>query len=83
MVKRQAETLGDFGLNLMHIGAILGHWLAGFSGGQFGGRAVLIRCAEEQNLITARPVIACEQIRRQLAAHKVSKVFDPVDIRNG
>ena len=67
----------------MHIGAILVNRLAGFRGGEFRRGAVLICGAEKQDLIASRPMVAGKKIRRQLAAHKVTEVFDPVDIGNG
>ena len=66
----------------MHIGAILFNRLAGFCGGELRWGSVLICGAEKQDLIAPCPVVAGKKICRQLAAHKVAEVFDPVDIGN-
>ena len=83
MIERQAKPFGYLGLHRMHICAILFNRLAGFRGGKLCWGAVLICGAEKQDVIAPRPVVAREQIRRQLAAHKVAEVFDPIDIGNG
>jgi len=66
MVERQAEAARDFGLHLMHLGAVFGHRLAGLGGGQFGRGAVFVGGADEHHLMPHRPVEAGEQIGRQL-----------------
>ena len=67
----------------MHIGAIFFNRLASFRGGELCWGAVFIGGAEKQDLIASRPMVAGKKICRQLAAHKVAEVFDPVDIGNG
>ena len=83
MVKRQAKPVSNLGLHRMHIGAIFFNRLASFRGGELCWGAVFIGGAEKQDLIASRPMVAGKKICRQLAAHKVAEVFDPVDIGNG
>ena len=83
MVERQPEPAGDLGLNVVHFGAIVGDRLAGLGGGQFGRGAVFVGGADEHHLMAAGAGIAGKQIGRQLAAHQVAQMLDPVDVRNG
>ena len=80
MVEGQAEALGDLRLHLVHLGAVLGHRLAGLGGGKLGRGAVLVGGAEEQHLVAPGALVAGEEIRRKLAAHEVAQMLDPVDV---
>ncbi len=83
MVEGQAEAVRQVLLHLVHLGAVVGHRLAGFGGGQFGGRAVFVGGADEHHLVPAGALVAGEQVRRKLAAHQVAQMLDPVDVGNG
>ncbi len=80
MVEAEAETLRELGLDLVHLGAVFGHRLAGLGGGQFGGRAVFVGGAEEHHLVPARALVAGIEIGGQLRAHQIAQMLDPVDI---
>ena len=67
----------------MHFRAIFGNRFPRLCRGQFRRRAVFIRGAQEQHFVAAPAQIAGIEVRRQLAAHKITQMFDPVDIRNG
>ena len=60
MVKRQPETLGDFGLYLVHFGAEFGDRSPGLGRGQFSRGAVLIGGADEHHLMAPGAHIAGE-----------------------
>ena len=83
MVERQAKAFGDAGLHGIHLGAIFLDRLARFGGGEFGRGAVFVGGAEEQNLLPPATLVARIEVRRQLAAHKVTQMFDPVNIGDG
>ena len=83
MVEGQTEALGDLGLHGVHLGAVSLDRLAGLGGGQFGGRAVFVGCADEHHLMPHRAVEAGEEVGGQLGADEVPQVLDPVDVGNG
>ena len=55
MIKAEAKARRDVRLDLMHLGAVFRHRLAGLGGGEFGRGAVFVGGAEEQHLVPARP----------------------------
>lgn len=80
MIERQAEPLGQFGLNLVHFGTVFSDIFAGFLRCDFGRGAVLVGRAKEQNLVAPRTAVAGVKIGGQLRADEVAEVLDPVDI---
>ena len=82
-VKGQAEPIGEVLLNLPHLGAVLIDGLSGLGCSQFGGRAVFVGGAQEQNLIAARTVVAGIKVRWKLASNEIAEVLDPVDVGDG
>ena len=82
MIKAQAEALRDLGLHFMHLGAVIFDGFTRFGGGQFGGGAMLIRGAEEQDLIAARAHVSGIKIGRKLASDQIAQMLDPVNIGN-
>ena len=82
MVKRQPKASRDLGLYFVHFSAIFFNRLTRFGSSQFGGGAMFIRRTQKQYLMPARALVAGIEVRRQLAAHKVAQMLDPVDVRN-
>ena len=82
MVKAQTETTRQFGLNRVHFGTILRNRFARFRGRKLGRCSMLIRGTQKHNLMAARALITGEQVGRQLRANKISKMLDPVDVRD-
>ena len=59
MIEAEQKALGNFGLDRMHLSAILSHWLARFGGGQLGGCAMFIGGANEHHLLSAATQVTC------------------------
>ena len=83
VIKRQAKPIGDIGLDLMHLSAVVGNGLARFGSSKLRWCAVLVRCTKEQHLIPASTAVARIKISGQLASHQIAEVFDAIDVRNG
>ena len=58
MIKGQTKAICNFRLDLMHLSAIFCDGHTGFGGGQFGGRAMFVRCADKQHFVASRPLKA-------------------------
>ncbi len=83
MVKRQPKPLSQLVLNLPHLSAVFGHGLACFGSRQFSGGAVFISSTQKQDFIAACTLITGIKVGRQLTAHKIAEVLDPVDVGDG
>ena len=81
MVEGQTEPVGDVLLHFPHVRAKLGDRLAFLGRGEFGGRAVFVRCADQQHFVALRAHETGVGVRRKLGPDKVPQMFDPVDIR--
>ena len=80
VVERQPEAVGEILLHLPEPRAVGGDRLAGPGGGELGRRAVLVGGADQQHLVAAGAHVAGIDVRRELAAHEVAEVLDPVDV---
>ena len=80
MVERQGKALGDLRLDGVHLGTVFRHRLVRLGSGQFRRCAVLVGGAEEHHLIAASALEPGIQVGRQLAAHQVAQMLDPVDV---
>ena len=82
MIERHTEPFGDLILHRPHFRAVFLNRFTRFGRCQFRRRAMLIGGTEKQHLMAARTLETGVKIRRQLAAHKIAEVLDPVDIRD-
>ena len=79
-MEEEGEASGQIGLGLVHFGAEICNILARIGGGQFGGCSVFVGGADVHDLVALGAAVACVNVRWQLAANKVSKVFDAVNV---
>ena len=82
-VERQREAGADASLDLVLFVAVLRGRLAGFGGGEFGGRAVLVGRTDKEHLVAHQPAEARIDVSRQHRPGEIAEVLDAVDVRQG
>jgi hypothetical protein len=82
-VEGKPEALPQPLLHRVHLGAVLGHGLAGLGGGEFGGRAVLVGGADIEHLMAAGAHEAGVGAAGQHRADQIAQMLDAVDVRQG
>ena len=80
VIKAEAEAIGDLGLDITHLGAIVRDRLASLCGGEFGGGSVFVCGAEEEHLMATLAQVAGVEIGGELGADEIAQMFDPVDV---
>ena len=81
-VKTELEPVREPLLFGPHIGTVLGNGDAGRGGGQLRRSAVLVRSADEHDLMTARAHVAGIEVGGQLTADEIAQMLDSVDVGN-
>ena len=80
VVERQPEAGSEVALDLVVDPAELGDVEAGGTGGELGGRAVLVGCADEQDVLALEPEVPGVRVRGQHRSHEVAEVLHTVDV---
>ena len=80
-IKGKAEPSSELFLQGMHLRAVFCDRHPGLVRGQLSRRAVLIRRANEQNLVSAGPMKTSVSIGRKHGAYKIAEMLYTVDIR--
>jgi hypothetical protein len=79
-IEGESKLLSELLLNRMHFRAVFRNRQPGLVGGQFRRRTVLIRRADEENLVPAGSMEPSAGIRRKHRANKIAQMLDPIDV---
>ena len=82
-VEGEVEAGAYIFLDVVLLGAVVGHALARLDGGEFCRRAVLVGGADEEHFVPGGSAIARIDIRREHRAGKVAEMLDAVDVGQG